>query len=331
MGNSNPWNTNQPFDYSSVWVSSRPIIRSMCRKVCGDEVRGWQQYAMEKYLYPALTKWEQYTDDRVKAAKHLYPRLKRPEEYRCLIVGSNEGVVERQFCGWGFAGEIVASDIADNALARAREQAVAHGYSNIRHLKADLNTDDFSGKFDFIVAEGVLHHIANTERCLEMLHGCLTDDGLLIAAEFFGPFRFQLPPIQVAWINALLGMLPIGLSPMSDNADPRMPIASGGEKVRTYKPPTEQEVMSFDPSEACAGHILEPLLKKVFEVVEYAPAGGTLTTYLQGLIDYNKTSQPPFDEWMDLAVGIEDLLIRQGVIQSDYSFYVLKRRAAPRG
>jgi 2-polyprenyl-3-methyl-5-hydroxy-6-metoxy-1,4-benzoquinol methylase len=57
---------------------------------------------------------------------------------------------------------------------------------------------------DFIVAEGVLHHVANLEPCLRHLHELLEPDGLLIAVEFEGPFRFQLEERQVRWINAAL-------------------------------------------------------------------------------------------------------------------------------
>ncbi len=51
----------------------------------------------------------------------------------------------------------------------------------------------FDEKFDFIIAEGVLHHISNIESCLLMLNGCLKDDGKMFVTEFEGPFRFHFP------------------------------------------------------------------------------------------------------------------------------------------
>ena len=324
MSGQNPWNADQPFNYSSAWVSSRPIIRSMCRKVSGIETKGWHQYIMEKYLHPALPKWREYTDETVRAAKHVYGTTKRPEQYRCLILGSNEGTVERMLCSWGYCGEIIASDIADKALDRSREQAAALGYGNIRHVNADLNSDRFEGPFDFIIAEGVLHHIVKLDRCLHMLQTCLSHDGIVVAAEFVGPFRFQLPQIQVQWINAALGILPQGIRPNVSTQDPRFPgsVSSGA----AYTPPTENDVAAFDPSEAISGHILDGLLSDSFEILERTPCGGTITTYLQGLIDYTKTNEAPYSEWMELVIQVEDTLIRQNVLISDYVFYVAKKR-----
>lgn len=317
----NPWDADKPFDYGNIWVSSGPIIRSMCRKVTGNEKMGWQQYVMEKYLHPALTRWTEYVSDAARDGAYPYLNTKPPEEYRCLILGSNEGAVERQLCEWGFVGEIVASDIAENALARARDQAQALGYHNIRHLKADLNTDRFDGRFDFIIAEGVLHHIAELESCLGMLREVLADDGVLIAPEFVGPFRFQMPPEQVAWINATLGILPQGLRRIAPPRDPRMPSAA------SYAAPPEAMIVSFDPSEATAGHLLKRLLPEMFDIVEATELGGTITTYLHELVDYPKTNEPSYADWMDIAITIEETLIRQGVLNSDYVFYVARRKA----
>jgi SAM-dependent methyltransferase len=320
---SNPWNADKPFNYDGTWVSSRPIIQSMCRKVTGNESKGWQQYVMEKYLYPALTKWDQYTDDFIKSQTYPHAKIKTTEDYRCLILGSNEGTVERILCSWGFVGEIVASDIAEKALARARAQALELGYRNIVHVQADLNTDNFDGKFDFVIAEGVLHHISNVDHCLQTLDGVLPTGGIFIAADYVGPFRFQLPPEQVAWINAVLAILPRGLRPLPAG-NSIIPASADEHRAAAYTPPPADQVIRFDPSEAISGHILKSRLTEIFDVIEATPCGGTIVTYLQGLMDYIKTNESPYREWMEIALDIEDTLIRQGALNSDYMFYVAK-------
>ena len=92
--------------------------------------------------------------------------------------------MERLLCENGFKGEIIASDIAAKALGRAEKVAREKGYQNIKYVVADLNKDRFEGPFDFVIAEGVLHHIEKIEGCLRWLSEALTPEGYLFAAEF---------------------------------------------------------------------------------------------------------------------------------------------------
>lgn len=283
---------------------------------------------MEKYFAPALTNWVHYTPTHIQPLAYRDLPIKAPQDYRCLILGSNEGKMEQFLCQWGFVGEIVASDIADRALARAAAKAKQFGYDNIRHVQADLNTDDLlkrtDGRFDFIVAEGVLHHIHNLERCIEMLKSLLAPQGVLIASEFVGPFRFQLPELQVFWINHVLRGFPRILRFGPTGQDDDLLLADDEQHAQAqFVPPTEDAVAAFDPSEAISGHLLKDLLLKNFRCIEDKTAGGTINTYLQGYIDYRLAGSPPFDRWMYLALNLEYSLIDAGILPSDYEFLVL--------
>jgi SAM-dependent methyltransferase len=298
----NPWDADAPFDYSAVWPASGPIVESMCRKLTGDPYKGWHQYAIDRYVQPAFGNGDA----------------------RCLILGSSEGTVERLLCAAGFSGEIVASDIAANALARAKQQADGLGYRNIRHVQADLNTDSFDGRFSFIIAEGVLHHVREIARCLRMLGDRLADDGVLIAAEFVGPVRFQLPTVQVAWINAMLGMLPAGLR-FIDTAEPLLPATPEQHAENLYQPPTLEHMLAFDPSEAVIGPLLKQLMPQHFDVIEEVGMGGTITTYPQGLLDFARTNEAAYRPFMDAAIALEDALIKTRILSSDYVLYVARK------
>ena len=86
-------------------------------------------------------------------------------------------------------------------------------------------------------------------------------------------------------------------------------------------------IISFDPSEATAGRLLKRLLPELFDIIEAKELGGTITTYVHEIIDYRKTNEPSYSEWMNIFINIEELLIQQGVLQSDYVFYVARRKA----
>src|SRR5215467_2081144 len=162
----NPWNEDESFDYSGLWLGCRTVRRHVNRKVTGDPELDWFAAALARRFGAALGR----TAGR-----------KSPREHRCLMLGAGEGRRVLELCNAGFAGEIVATDIADKALARA-ERSLA-GFPNVRFVLADLNEHRFAGTFDFVVAEGVLHHVENIEPCLRHLHDLLEPDGVLVAVE----------------------------------------------------------------------------------------------------------------------------------------------------
>jgi SAM-dependent methyltransferase len=308
----NPWNDDHPVSYAEMWIGAKECTRTIQRKISGDENTHWLPYVIDKYILPAISNEN---------------GIKRRETYRCLLLGSNEGYMERLLCERGFRGDIVASDIADKALARARQKAESLGYTNVTYVKADLNTDAFEGEFDFILAEGVLHHIVNIQQCLEMLAARLAPDGKLIMVEFEGPVRFQLPEHQMRWINAALRVLPKALRPFPQDAAGYLP-ASDAENSRVYYViPSEKSIADFDPSEAICGPELKRLVPQLFSIVERKGFGGTLLSYMTGHFDFKRANDDEFaNSWLKVLIGIEDTLIANGILDDDFVFYVLEKR-----
>jgi 2-polyprenyl-3-methyl-5-hydroxy-6-metoxy-1,4-benzoquinol methylase len=308
----NPWNADVPKSFDSIWLNSQDVIRWIQQKTSHDPSLHWLRYAIKTYFGPALS-----------SPGHPIDRPK----HRCLILGANEGWMERLLCESGFTGEIIASDIADKALARAESRAKERGYNNIKYVLADLNEYKFQGPFDFIIAEGVLHHIVEVERCLRMLSDSLAPGGLLFAAEYEGPVRFQLPEMQVRWINAALNLLPRGLRPLHAQSDETLP-ASAEENSRCfYVAPTAQSIADSDPSEAINGPMLKQLIPQIFDVVERNPFGGTLLAYMTQHFDFARANTDEFTgQWLKVLMHIEDTVIETGILQSDYVFYVLRKK-----
>ena len=313
----NPWNEDRPADFSHSWMGAKACLDYINRQITGDPAVHWIEHLLRTRLAPAVGK---------------VPGAKPREAYRCLILGSNEGRVERYLCEGGFVGPIVASDIADRALARAAEQARAAGYANIRHIQADLNTADlaspqFGGPFDFVLAEGVLHHIGGTERCLRMLHESLTPDGFLAMVEYEGPVRFQMTERQTRWINAALATMPRWLRPLSPNEDRDLPITAEEQARLYFVPPPENLVEAADPTEAIAGAALKTLVPQVFEIVERRGYGGTLLAYIPDHFDFRRANQDPTAErWLKLLIEIERTLIETGVLEDENFFTVARRK-----
>lgn len=313
----NPWNADAPVSYTEMWLGADECIENIQQKTTGDPELHWLPYAIDKYLAPAIG---------------AVPSEKPKKEYRCLLLGSSEGHMERMLCEKGFEGEIVASDIAEKALTRAKQKIEVLGYDNVTYVAADLNTDSFEGQFDYIIAEGVLHHIVNIESCLKMLSSILKPNGYFILVEFEGPVRFQLPEHQVRWINAALGILPKGLRPFPPGRheqEKNLPATPRENQTLYYLPPAEADVMAFDPSEAVSGPALKRLIPQMFEIVEKKGFGGTLLSYMTGHFDFKRTNTDEYARsWLRILIQIEDTLIQNKMLDDEFVFYVLQNQNA---
>ena len=308
----NPWNEDRPKHFESIWLNSTDVIEWIQRKTSKDPQLHWLNYSIDNYFGPAIGG---------------PGAIKKRSEYRCLILGASEGWMERRLCERGFQGEIIATDIADKALKRAAEKAREKGYTNIRYEVADLNTATFKGPFDYIIAEGVLHHIVEIERCLKMLSETLSPTGYMFAAEWEGPVRFQLPELQVRWINAALNVLPKALRPIAVNGDGNFPGSAQENAICYYVPPSEQSVAEADPSEAICGPRLKKAIADTFDIVERNPFGGTLLAYMTQHFDFQKANSDEFSrEWLKVLMHIEDTAIKTGILEDEYVFYVLRKK-----
>jgi SAM-dependent methyltransferase len=300
----NPWNADEPYRYLGNWLSAPPVCRMINERISGDAALSWHPYAVKTYIRPPY------------------------DQKSCLILGSNEGNGEEALRHAGFTGRIVATDIADKALARAQARAERRGDTNVEHVLADLNTAVFPGPFDYIIAEGVLHHIENIEHCLDMLHEALAPDGYLIGVEFEGPIRFQLSDIQLDWINAALGVMPRRYRPVSRDDRGDYPPSSAERVSHQYQNMNEEIVRLTDPSEAISGPALKALMPAKFDMVKRIGFGGPILSYTAGHFDFSATiTDEKAARWLDLLIQIERTLIDEGTLEDEFFFYVARRRS----
>lgn len=299
----NPWDSDKAYSYQDSWLSAARYLEHINQQITGDKSKHWLEYAIEKYVLTGST-----------------------ADKTCLLLGSNEGHMERLLCEKGFRGKIVASDIAAKALERAKQEAQKLGYMNVEYVCADLNKHRFADQFDFILAEGVLHHIENTEFCVQNLRNSLKPRGLLIGMEFVGAYRFQLSETQVRWINAALSVMPKKLRPFPPSSDDLMPPSPLEQTMVYYDKPTVESMLAFDPSEAVAGFKLKELIRANLTMIEEVPTAGSLVMYMTGHFPLGDANQNPFvNDWLRVLIAIEDTLNQTRILPYENMFFVAQR------
>lgn len=301
--NWNPWNDDAPKSYSGMWFGCQATEKHINRKISGDSSIGWVEHFLRTY------------------------RVAESRGSRCLLLGANEGSMERQLRHFGYQGEILSTDIADRALARAAERANAEGLKGIEYRVADLNKDRFEGPFDFIFAEGVLHHITNAESLLPHLNDILAPNGYMFGVEWAGPFRFQLPDQQIQWVNALLAAVPAELRPQYSGPKGIPPSLEYQKRIHYVRQP-EAEVAKADPSEAILGTKLPELVRSAFRVVEWKGFGGTLLSYMGGHFPFERANDERYVEiFVEMLLAMEDKVIESGLFEDEFcAFAATKRR-----
>jgi release factor glutamine methyltransferase len=85
----------------------------------------------------------------------------KDQKSEILDVGTGSGVIALSLAMYFPETKIIATDVSDDALAMARENAARFGIDRVEFVKSDL-LEKIEGEFDLIVAN--LPYIANTER-----------------------------------------------------------------------------------------------------------------------------------------------------------------------
>ena len=83
----------------------------------------------------------------------------------------------------------------------------------------------------------------------------------------------------------------------------------------------------MDPSEAVESARIIPLLHKIFEVIEIKEYGGTILHLLfSGIAHHFISPEAEAQRFLELFFEIEDQLLAQGDLQSDFIVAVCKKR-----
>jgi hypothetical protein len=99
-------------------------------------------------------------------------------------------------------------------------------------------------------------------------------------------------------------------------------------KVNIYRP-SKLKMILRDPSEAVESSNILPYLNEIFEIVEIREYGGTILHLLFSEIAHNFISdEPEVKRWLKICFEIEDLLLAEEELNSDFIVAVCKKRSS---
>jgi ubiquinone/menaquinone biosynthesis C-methylase UbiE len=278
------------------WMVS-PLVQEFCLKklIIGDKkipATQWIAWIKEKYAHTPFNKG--------------------------LSLGCGDGSLERHAVQYKICQQIDAFDNSKNSIEVAQELCKKNNLESFIHYHhKDINEIVLEkNKYDIVFIGSALHHFENLEYILNEIRNSLKSDGLLFINEFIGPTQFQWNENQLKIINDLLNLLP---------ADLKIDRISKEIKTKVDKPSIES-MNNLDPSEAIRSGEIVSVLSQNFEIIERIDYGGTiLHLLLYGIVD-NFDGASEKDICILKMLGyIEDLLISENVLSSDFTIIVAKK------
>jgi ubiquinone/menaquinone biosynthesis C-methylase UbiE len=248
----------------------------------------------------------------------LVERLGIPRTGRWLSLGCGSAGTEIFASQAGLFTSLHALDASDQALVEARRAAAAGGVENLTFARTDLNHVSLpSNAFDVAMMCMSLHHVKNLRGTLSAVRRALKPGGFLLLNEFVGPRQFQFTDLQLGIVRELISILPERL---------RIDCTTGRSKTEYVRMPVEHWNVA-DPSEAIRSDEIVEQVGRRFEIVLRADYGGTILGLLLEHIVHNFRPEDPADvSTIRLLARTEDLLIRNGVLTSDYTLIAARKR-----
>lgn len=171
-----------------------------------------------------------------------------------LEIGCLNGKKVVNYVNSGLAREAAGIDYAAEAIRSGKE---LFGDRIDLHVVDLNNPQPLFRKFDVILANGVMHHIANFEVCAQWLKDHLAHDGVIIASEYTGPQRYRYSQHEIALINRAVTMLP--------------------EELRNVFDPCQLDIkLDADPSESIRSRDIPDVLRATGFSVQATPFGGNV-------------------------------------------------------
>jgi ubiquinone/menaquinone biosynthesis C-methylase UbiE len=243
-----------------------------------------------------------------------------PRGGRWLSLGCGAGGAEIFAASQGLCASVVGMDASEEALALARKAAADQGAPGATFARADLNALDLpAAAFDVVLMNMSLHHVTNLEGTLAAVERTLEPGGIFVVNEFVGPSQFQFSDLQLVTAAALLEVLPDRW---------RLDMSTGQPKTRYLRQPRSYW-NAVDPSEAIRSDEILGLLEERFEVLARRDYGGTLLhLVLEHIVPNFDFADEKDVAAIRLMALLEELLIRHGVLDNDFTLMAVRKGAA---
>lgn len=280
------WDRNYSEGIVSAWTSNRLVLQYIFRGISGGVDAFWLNWAFESLL--------------------------RRRFKRGLSIGCGDGGHELLIARAGYVETIDAFDASQAGVDKARSIAKQE------HLNCNFEVDTFeafvarpapSGRYDFIMFAGSLHHVRDLEGMCAKAHALLSDDGVVLINEYIGPRHAIYPPARLAVINAFL-----------------QAIAPEFKRRDSLTPATIEGVRVYDPSEAVRSDLIPAYLQIFFSPEYEADFGGALLHPLFDCLDGARINDesPESDSIVRLLIEADRALTKQ--FGSDFRFGVYSKR-----
>jgi SAM-dependent methyltransferase len=177
---------------------------------------------------------------------------------RGLSWGCGLGAFERWAIRRGVVSEIDGVDISETSLHEARRIARQDGLSGIRYRVGSFDAPEtFEQTYDVVFFHASLHHVSNLEGLFESLRRSLVPGGVIYMDDYIGRSRHRWRSRHLKKAQAFLDRVP----------------PEG--KTRTA---LDFPVGTSDPSEAVRSEEIPYFFSRHFDVVEWKPYGGQITS-----------------------------------------------------
>ncbi|NLT68742.1 MAG: class I SAM-dependent methyltransferase [Acidobacteria bacterium] len=239
---------------------------------------------------------------------HLAPECRNGT---LLVLGCGQAYTEHWLVASGVAMSAHAIDVSAGAIDKARAEVKAQGLTGrITHEVMDINQLKLApDNYDGLIISQAMHHFEELEHiCNEIAHG-LKPHAPIVIDDFVGPTRFQYSDERLKLMNRLLSCLP-----------PHM-----------QKPPIEriplEAFLLHDPSEGVRCGEITGILRTFFPIERELPYGGSvLYQVLQDVVPKIRHDDPCDRAIVDLLVAVEEYLVTNGIIESDFVLFLARNR-----
>jgi SAM-dependent methyltransferase len=285
---------------NSLWTNNQIVVRHIYRLITGGSEEHWLPWFLNSYLPPGSS------------------------FDRSLSICCGDGAHELVLAQSGRVGFVHGFDISQGAIAQAIVSFESAGINQNTYRFELANADDLriSAQFDLMLSTGALHHVTNLEGLLSRLSEMLDPEGYFVVLEYVGPNRFQWTDRQIAVINRISSSLDVCY--LKDHA-----------RIELGRPSLD-EFLAIDPSEAVRSEDVLGQLHDHFTIEYLRNFNGTVMHPLYPLLNAELTNAnaPDFDSVVRMILLIEDMLVAEQVLSSDFVFAICRRKGAgslPRG
>lgn len=242
---------------------------------------------------------------------------------RALELACGRGDLALSMAVNGYAKHVDALDVSDIAVVDAQKKASAKGLQNVNFKVADVNIIELEpNTYDLIYFNQSLHHIEALEHVYEQVSHALKPDGIFYVNDYVGPSRMQWSDKQLEIMNEILSILPENYRKLLTGDLGYQ----GTHKEKVHRTPVEI-YLKVDPSEGVRSAEILPLAKKYFNVIDERPLAGTIHyELLRGIIHNFDINNEKDTALLEMILKMEQMLITNNVIRSDFMFFVAKPR-----